>query len=289
MGRTQGKRPRDDAESEASDIRMERSDDEDASDIDVEFEFMSLNDEDYHGVSLILKNLLGGEYNGASLSEAIVEQQNIGTTVKTGEDSAICCLGTILNPHQYESFEGVQQLRSFVLSNAQKHAPEKCMTLLKLLLDSTSTDVVTGMVVKERLVNLPLQLSPGLHKVLLDDIAWSLSPEAECPADEINFYRFTHLIFLSYFLVDPHQVGNEGRLTSQGKVAERKKRKQVSESDRIYMHGEDETFLESAEASYSWRVEDHEDGKTRYHKYRLVYVMSMEDYKSAVERLLKAV
>jgi len=238
---------------------------------------------------LILKNLLGGEYHGASLADSIVDQQNIGTVVKTGEDSGICCLGTILNPNQYKTVQGVNDICSFIINNSKKHAPEKTSSLIAAILDPLSTGLVPGIVLKERLVNLPLQLSPGLHKVLLDDIAWSLSAEAECPAEEIDFYRFTHLVFLSFFLVDPHQTGNEGRLFSQGKVAERKKRKQVSASERIYMHGEDETFLESAECSVAWRVEDHEDGKRQYHKYRLVYVMLMDDYKSAVERLLKAV
>jgi BCCIP len=246
-----------------------------------------VTEDDFHGVSLLLKNIVGGEYNGPSLADAIVDQQNIGTVVKTGEGSAICCLGTILNPHQYKSVEGVNQLLSFILTNAQKYATEKMTILLKTITDTPR--FIPGIVIKERLVNLPLQLSPNLHKVLIDDIAWSLSAEAECPADEIDYYRFTHLIFLSYFLVDPHQAGNEGRLVSKGKVAERKKRKEVAESDRIYMHGEDETFVESAEGSFCWRVEDHEDGKTQYHKYRLVYVMTMDDYKSAVERLVKAV
>jgi len=236
---------------------------------------------------LILKNLLGGEYNGASLADTIVDQQNIGTVVKTGEDSAICCLGTILNPHQYKNVEGMNQVRSFISKHAQRHGNEKVSNTLQKLFDPSTSNAVPGIVLKERLVNLPLQLSPGLHKVLLDDIAWSLSAEAECPADEIDFYRFTHYIFLSYFLVDPSSSSTEGRLVSQGKV--KKRSKQVTESSRIYMHGEDETFLESAEGSFSWRVEDHDDAQQKYHKYRLVYVMSAEDYRSAVERLLKAV
>jgi BCCIP len=253
----------------------------------VDFEFNSVSEQDFHGVSLILKNVLGGEYNGASLADTIVEQQNIGTVVKTGEDSAICCLGTVLNPHQYNTVEGVNQVKSFILKNSQKHGNEKVINLTKRLFDPSSANTVPGIVLKERLVNLPLQLSPGLHKVLLDDIAWSLSTEAECPGDEIDFYRFTHYIFVSYFLVDPSSSSTEGRLVSQGKV--KKRSKQVTESSRIYMHGEDETFLESAEGSFSWRVEDHDDSQQKYHKYRLVYVMTAEDYRSAVDRLLKAV
>jgi protein BCP1 len=289
VGKARAKRERDEERSEDSDnMQIDNSDDENANQVDVDFGFMNICDDDYHGVTLILKNLLSGEYNGASLADAILEQQNIGTTVKTDDnEGAICAIASILNPHQYDKYEGVQQLKNYILKNARASGSQKAKEMTEAIFGSQI--LVPGIVIKERLINVPMQISPGLHQVLLDDINWTFSPEAECPQEEIDYYRFSHLVFLSYFCVDPHNQSGGGKLGSQGKVAERKKKKHVNESDRIYMHGEDETFLESAEVSWAWRVADHDDSNTKYHKYRLAYIMTMDDYRSAVERLSKAV
>ena len=272
-----------------NDIRLqERSDDEDCSDIDVDFQFDSFCDEDFHGVSLLLKNVLGGEFDNVGLTDCLLEQQNISCAVKTGDDSAICAIGSVVNPHQYKDVEGVKQLKGYILRNANKSASEAVAKSIQRILAEPASGIVPGIVLKERLVNLPLQIAPGIHKVLIDDIAWSLSPEAECPPDEAQFYRFTHFAFLSYFLVDPAARGG-GKLVSAGKTKKAKKTNAVSEADRIYMHVEDETFLESSTASFSWREGEHDDGKNKYEKHRLVYVMEKADYSNATERLTKAV
>ena len=277
-----------DAESDDSQIRLQHE--EDGSDVDVDFQFENLTEDDFHGVSLLIKNLLAGEYNSVSLAETITEQQNIGCAVKTGDDSAICAIGTVLNPHQYRSSEGVKQLKGYILRHATKHAADAVAKQTQRLLAEPVNGIVPGIVIKERLVNLPMQLAPGMHRVLVDDISWSLSTEAECPAEEAAFYRYTHLVFISFFLVDPSAVSGGKLPEKAGKVKKAKKRAKIhaADGDRIYIHAEDEIFLESAEGSFSWVEGEHDDGKVKYQKHRLVYMMTKPDYLSALTRLEKA-
>ena len=174
VGKARAKRERDEERSEDSDnMQIDNSDDENANQVDVDFGFMNICDDDYHGVTLILKNLLSGEYNGASLADAILEQQNIGTTVKTDDnEGAICAIASILNPHQYDKYEGVQQLKNYILKNARASGSQKAKEMTEAIFGSQI--LVPGIVIKERLINVPMQISPGLHQVLLDDINWTL-------------------------------------------------------------------------------------------------------------------
>eukprot|EP00392_Amoebophrya_sp_AT5.2_P006413 g6425.t1 len=51
----------------------------------------------------------------------------------------------------------------------------------------------TGLLVNERLINLPDDLAPPLHKCLVDGIAWSQTTP-ECPEEERPFYSFDHFL-----------------------------------------------------------------------------------------------
>lgn len=48
------------------------------------------------------------------------------------------------------------------------------------------------------MINLPSELVPGIHRVLKDDVAWSLSEEAHCPVEEKKYYKFTHLLVIGW-------------------------------------------------------------------------------------------
>ena len=56
-----------------------------------------------------------------------------------------------------------------------------------------------GIVVNERLVNMPHEVAPKLHEALRDEIEWAW--EDEPTQERRDHFRFDHYVFLSRVLV----------------------------------------------------------------------------------------
>ncbi|KAF4695087.1 hypothetical protein FOZ60_005825 [Perkinsus olseni] len=195
------------------------------------FRFEDMTDDDFHGVRMMITRLLDGkEYDIGSLAQCIIDQQNIGTIIKSGEDDkkgkgdsggddAFCAVATILNPNKMVSPAG------------------------------GSGGSCCGIMLNERMINLPSELVPGIHRVLKDDVAWSLSEAAHCPAEERKYYKFTHLLRsncscafvkaaspldLTFFFVQ--------FLTSYYAAKRKKARLEMEKKERRYICFEDEVL-----------------------------------------------
>jgi protein BCP1 len=258
--------------------------------VDVPFDFEDIEESDYHGVCTLINNLLQGcsndvTFNFNSLADCIVNQQNIGVALKTDKESLVG-VGTILNIQQYtESCEGLRQVVKFL----EQYCPN--------LSDITTTSDV-GVVLTERLFNVPGDVAPPMHQVLIEDVEWS---QKECEDEtERVFYDFDSLLVISHFLVSGISTsqGEAAGISESGKLAKPSKKKQRKDSkkskegadasSRIYMHPEDEVLLEFSQKSWFFKIGEHDDGKSKYPKYRLVYHIKFQDYQEAIKRLIEA-
>ncbi|CAL1158772.1 unnamed protein product [Cladocopium goreaui] len=176
---------------------------------EVEFEFFDPEEDDFHSVrDLLCSGTLGSlDLDFSSLANSIVDQVNIGTMVKSGveeaqqtqtqeaaseeDDVTLCGMLTILNLKQF----------------AEEAWCKTLLALLKLRLDKQLQQYIlgpaqasgkeqVGLIISERFVNLPLEVIPAMHNVILEDISWSCSTEY-CPPEERPFYFFTHFICLA--------------------------------------------------------------------------------------------
>lgn len=176
---------------------------------EVEFEFFDPEEDDFHSVrDLLCSGTLGSlDLDFSSLANSIVDQVNIGTMVKSGVEEA----------HQTQTQEAASEEDDVTLCgmltilNLKQFAEEAwCKTLLALLklrLDKQLQQYIlgpaqasgkdqVGLIISERFVNLPLEVIPAMHNVILEDISWSCSTEY-CPPEERPFYFFTHFICLA--------------------------------------------------------------------------------------------
>ncbi|CAE7221868.1 bcp1 [Symbiodinium microadriaticum] len=179
----------------------------------VDFEFYDPEESDFHSVRELLCTgvLRSADLDFSGLADSIVEQVNIGTTVKSGgeeegseksedegagededEDAALCGFLTCLNLHQFSEKDWRKGLVSLLETKAQSAGIGVSEKLKKFV----SADTQPGLLVSERFVNLPLELVPMLHKAVLEDIRWSQSTE-HCPSEERPFYFFTHFLLLA--------------------------------------------------------------------------------------------
>lgn len=176
---------------------------------EVEFEFFDPEEDDFHSVrDLLCSGTLGSlDLDFSSLANSIVDQVNIGTMVKSGveeakrtetqeaaseeDDVTLCGMLTILNLKQFAEEAWCKTLFSLLKLRLDK-------SLQQCILGPTqaSGKEQVGLIISERFVNLPLEVIPAMHNVILEDITWSCSTEY-CPPEERPFYFFTHFICLA--------------------------------------------------------------------------------------------
>ncbi|EFJ11088.1 hypothetical protein SELMODRAFT_426584 [Selaginella moellendorffii] len=156
----------------------EESESDENSTVNVDFEFFDPKPEDYHGVKLLLQNYLDDcEWDIAGFVNLILGQTRVGTIVKAGGDDPIGLI-TALNIRRYKELPSIQAIRDFLVKRA-KNSPE--LSKLQALWQS---DKNVGLLVSQRLMNVPLELCPPLHDAIFDEIAWATEDESSAELRE---------------------------------------------------------------------------------------------------------
>ena len=232
------------------------------------------------------------------MAEPICEQANIGCVVTTeGGESGVCAFGTILNINQHKSNAGMVAFRT-LLKDFEKKAPKSARMLARML--SAESDLVTGLVIKERLINSPFELAPHIHKVLIDDVMWSSSSEYEPEKNESREdYKFTHFLFITSFETESSsssmsvddESGENPQPEGMGHKKKRKLDKRAAIDSRIYLHWEDEVFIEKSLFSHTWQNSSKSivvrAGK-KFHSFNLLYAIKWDDYIDLVDKIASA-
>ena len=183
-----------------------------------------------------------------------------------------------------------------LLKDFEKKSPKSARMLARML--NPESDVVAGLLIKERLINSPFELAPHIHKVLIDDVMWSSSSEYEPEKGESREdYKFTHLLFLSSFETESSSrtVSDDADEANQPEgMGHKKKRrldKKAAVDSRVYLHWEDEIFIEKAMFSHTWQNPAKSvvvrAGK-KFHSFNLLYAIKWDDYLDLVDRIASA-
>jgi protein BCP1 len=99
---------------------------------------------------------------------------------------------------------------------------------------SPSSGAQIGLILTERLINMPAEISPPMYSMLLEEIQWAL--------DEKEPYSFTHYLILSKTYKEV-----ESKLdTEDDRPAKKKKKDQSGGSETFYFHPEDEVLHKHA-------------------------------------------
>ena len=98
----------------------------------------------------------------------------------------------------------------------------------------TSSEAQVGLILTERLINIPSEVVPPMYKMLLEEISWAI--EAKEP------YHFTHYLILSKTYREVASVLDE----EDGSTRKHKKQKKAAgkkgASELFYFHPEDEVL-----------------------------------------------
>ncbi|KDQ53022.1 hypothetical protein JAAARDRAFT_137838 [Jaapia argillacea MUCL 33604] len=239
------------------DVDMDEDSDSDVSLINVDFEFFDPNPEiDYHAI----RNLLSQLFHSSSpslhleaLTDLILGQPLVGTTVKMdGREGDPYAFLTVLNMAVHKDHPSIQALTSLLLSKSQPTNPSFHTTLQNILGPNANPSQHIGLVLSERLINMPVQIVPHMYRMLVDEIKWAI--------DDNEPYTFTHLLFISrtYTLTqDEAQL----LLSSQPNASSRKNKSKKlrpslpsgAEGGGVFsFHPEDEVIEKYASQTYTF-------------------------------------
>ncbi|KAI9893066.1 MAG: Mss4p nuclear export [Vezdaea aestivalis] len=218
--------------------------------LDVEFEWFDPQPEhDFEGIKVLLKQLFGNDannFNLSALSDLIINQRLLGSTVKVeGNESDPYAFLQILNLQEHEENEVLQQLKRYIVDKATQC--KGLSGLASLLLPNQSAQV--GLVLTERLLNIPPQVIPPMYKMLDEEMKWAV--------EEKEPFSFTH-----YLVLSKKYIETESSIDREDKHSGKKSRKVSGQADRetFYFHAEDELLerLAVGHGTFEYTVADAE-------------------------------
>ncbi|KAL9947251.1 Mss4p nuclear export [Verticillium nonalfalfae] len=278
------KRERDEQNPAHDGDKMDEDDSEDDFDVvNVDFEWFNFDaDIDFHGTKALLRQLFDVDavkFNISGLADLVISQPTIGSTVKVDDKANDAyALMTVLNMHEHRDKPAFADLTKYIIEKAQTN--EALAPIPQLL----TSGAQVGLVLTERLINMPTEIAPPMYRMLIDEI--------EAAVEDKEPYEFTHYLVLSktYREVEP-----EAELRT-----ERKGKKQKGEDGSMwYFHPEDEVTAKHAVAhgaySYSHENEGSAESKRAFQEMGIKpqgYLMLVEASKwkgavDAVEQYLK--
>lgn len=119
--------------------------------VQVDFEFQDPKEIDFHGLKALLGNYLdGAEFSSSELCDAIIKQNTVGTVIKTqgaGDELDPIAVMTVMNLHQKKDTAFIKEISAFL--------KEKCPKDLKDQLSTVLAEKSVGLVINERVINIP--------------------------------------------------------------------------------------------------------------------------------------
>ncbi|KAF8461422.1 p21-C-terminal region-binding protein-domain-containing protein [Kalaharituber pfeilii] len=155
--------------------------DEDFTEVPVSFEWFDPQPaHDFHGLRVLLRQLFDADsslFDLSSLTDLILSQPLVGTTIKLdGNESDPVAFLTVLNANLHSiSSPAFKTLIDYLLEKS-KTTPELHDAIHKYL--AASSDGIKpgglGLILTERLINLPTEIVPPMYKMILEEIQWAL-------------------------------------------------------------------------------------------------------------------
>lgn len=202
--------------------------------VNVDFEWFNFNEKiDFHGTKSLIRQLFDVDANlfdVSALADLILSQASIGSTVKTdGEESDPFAFLTALNVQEHRQKKPMAQLIEYLSEKAK--ANQALAPIPELLASGQHV----GIILSERLINMPSEIAPPLYTMLIDEIKDAVEDKEP--------YEFTHYLIVSKTY---HEI--ESTLD----VEERKKKKGKQDATLYYFHPEDEVLQKHAVAYGSY-------------------------------------
>ncbi|KAK6497695.1 hypothetical protein TWF481_012099 [Arthrobotrys musiformis] len=203
--------------------------------LNIDFEFFDPLPHDFHGIKLLLRQLFDADaslLDLSALTDIILDQKLVGSTVKVdGREGDPFSFLSLLNLELHSNSPAVKSLLEYITSQTTS---TPLHPLLPPLIGENSK---TAIILSERLINMPPEISPPSYKMLLEEISYAV--------EDGEPYNFTHYLLLSklYSEVESTIPTSPPPSTKRQKTKSKKKSK---EELTFNFHPEDDIFLQNA-------------------------------------------
>ncbi|KAL9109195.1 MAG: hypothetical protein Q9227_006120 [Pyrenula ochraceoflavens] len=231
--------------------------DEDFDILDVEFEWFDPQPEvDFHGIKTLLQQLFDVDaqiFDVSALTDLILSQPLLGSTVKVdGNETDAYAFLSVLNLQEQKDKPAVADLIKYLKGKA---GANPSLTKLSQLLSEPTVPPI-GLLLTERLINVPSEVSPPMYKMLIEEIGWAL--------EEKEPYSFSH-----YLIMSKTYTEIESKLDLEDDRPKKKKKGAPANQETFYFHPEDEVFQRHAEEHSGFdyttkQDEGHSDSKRAF-------------------------
>ncbi|KAL9100262.1 MAG: hypothetical protein Q9163_004338 [Psora crenata] len=235
----------DSSSAENSSEESSSEDDKDMNTLDVEFEWFDPQPEhDFHGIKTLLRQLFDADaqlFDLSALTDLILAQPLLGSTVKVeGNETDPYAFLTVLNLKEHMartlSVPVISALFEYLYDRLRLN--ERTAKIGSLMREPEH--VCVGLILTERLVNVPQEVVPPMYNMLLEEISWAL--------EEKEPYKFTHYLILSKTYrevastLDNEESGGTRKHKKQKKALANKGQEEI-----FYFHAEDEVLHQYAD------------------------------------------
>ncbi|KAJ2732454.1 Mss4p nuclear export [Coemansia sp. BCRC 34962] len=201
--------------------------------VDVDFEFFDPKPIDFHAMKRMLMASFGDdaeEFNLSALVDLILSQNTIGSTVKfEGDDDPYAFL-TVLNMHVHSESEPIRQIKDYLLKKSEKRG------MSSRLSDIFGAPGHVGLLLCERVVNMPPQVVAPMLKMLVEELEWAIADDEP--------YEFEHYVLLAPMYRETEAVDDDDEAGAK---------KRAGPAIDAYAHAEDEFIEEFACAKFDYK------------------------------------
>lgn len=201
--------------------------------VNVDFDYFDLNPEvDFLATKTFLTQLFGDDatnFDISSLADLILTKNSVGTTIKTeGQESDPFAILSVINLSEQLAKPSIKTLVDYIFHKTSKQTEFNLM-LRKLL--TKNSKLKTGLIISERMINMPVEVVPPMYKMLFE--------EMEKAEEAHEKYEFDYFIVISKIYKLVTSVVDEEDKKS-------KKKKVVAQEQMDYFHHEDIILEEHA-------------------------------------------
>lgn len=201
-----------------------------------------MQENDFHSLKALLRSYCDGdEYACSDLCDLLIKQKAVGTVIKVeGQDDSILGVTSVVSLRRHKDEQCVKDIKKFILGKAQGKDKKELERILN--------DESTGLIVNERIINVPQQTGGPLIEGVFDEIQWATKDE-ETP-EVRKSYDFKYYVVLSTMFEEDVEDESGG--------AGKKRKKGQPKKERIFPRLEEEVMLEHAKMSFTWRSKQNE-------------------------------
>ncbi|KAJ5312677.1 hypothetical protein PENANT_c007G08628 [Penicillium antarcticum] len=231
--------------------------DEDIDMVNVDFEWFDPQPAvDFHGLKNLLRQLFDNDaqiFDMSALADLILSQPTLGSTVKVdGNESDPYAFLSVLNLQEHKDKPVIQEIIKYLKT---KTAANPSLSAANELLSQNPIPPI-GLILTERLINMPSETVPPMYNMLQEEIAWAIEDKEP--------YSFSH-----YLILSKNYEEIESKLDQEESRPQKKKKKDGEKSERFFFHPEDEILerhaLCSGSVEYTHKfAEGHSDSKRAF-------------------------